>query len=71
MARVSTGMCTYCQRHRIALSGKGKRFKLCRQCSSNRFIIGEKIHAEQVTKEIRAGLPKLYKELRNEANNEK
>lgn len=71
MARVSTGKCTYCQLYRIASTGKGKRFKLCRGCSSNRFILAEKVQAEKVKKEISAGLPKLYKELRREADNER
>lgn len=71
MARVSTGKCTYCQLYRIALTGKGARYKLCRGCSSNRFILAEKVNAEKVTREIRAGLPKLYRELRNEAKNER
>ncbi|CAH9016070.1 coil containing protein [Vibrio phage 137E35-1] len=71
MATVITGKCTYCQTFRIAPTGKGKRFKLCRSCASDQSIIDEKVRAIKVTQEIRAGLPKLYKELRNEANNER
>ncbi|AUR90883.1 coil containing protein [Vibrio phage 1.151.O._10N.222.46.B1] len=71
MATVITGKCTYCQTFRIAATGKGRRFKLCRGCSSDKSIIDEKVRAKQVAEEIRAGLPKLYRELRNEANNER
>lgn len=65
------GACTYCQRHRSALTGAGRRFKLCKQCASVKEIVQDKIKAEQVRKEIQNGLPKLYKELREESDNER
>lgn len=70
MARIVTGKCTYCQTFRIAPTGKGKRFKLCRSCSSDQSIIDEKVKAKKVTQEIRAGLPKFYDSLRKEAREE-
>tara|TARA_R110002012_G_scaffold151494_1_gene311423 strand:- start:1075 stop:1266 length:192 start_codon:yes stop_codon:yes gene_type:complete len=40
---------------------------LCEKCASDPAIVNEKIHARQVTKEIREGLAGFYKELKQES----
>lgn len=65
------GKCRYCHEKPVSQTGVARRLDLCRKCACDASIVEGRKRAKAVTKEISAGLPKLYKELRGEADNER